>query len=265
MRAQRSFSQLAVVVGAALIATIGALLIAGCESRMNSGAYAPDSTLVYGSRRASDISATISFALKGSKKAEEARRAAIEAKKRAEEERKAAIEAKKRAEAERKAAEAKKAGSKKKGSSKKGKDAKKKAAPKAAEVEAAAPDTVRPVAKKTPKPPKLVEDRVFEIEEGARVQATITLTNRLARGPRPLLLHFVWIRPGGIRTYKKLIEFDPTGTDSTLTGALTISPDKRAAGDYKLRLYLFRELIAEKSFTLSGTGLQETEEGESQM
>jgi len=246
---------LAAALGAAAALAVP---LSGCATRASEGAYAPDSTYVYASKRASDVGATITFALKGSKKAEEAKRAAEEA-------RKAEIAAKKRAAEEKKAAERekdskKKSGSKKKSSKKKSADTGEiaKAAAKKAD---AAPGSSKPAAKKPKKSPRLVEDRSFEIEEGARVQATVTLADRLARGHRPLLVHMVWLKPGGKRTFKKQFEFDPTGADSTLTGALTISPERRAAGEYTLQVFLFRELVAEKTFDLTGAGL-EVEEGD---
>lgn len=221
----------------AALAAMLALPLAGCATRSSEGAYAPDSTLVYASLRPSDVDARITFALKGSKKAEEARKAEIAAKKRAAEEKKAAEREK----------------TAKKKPSKKPRASKKKAT--------AAADTTRSAPKKTP---RLVEDRIFEIEEGARVQASISLSNRLARGQRPLLFHMVWLKPDGKRTFKKQFEFDPTAADSTITGSMTISPEKRVPGTYTMRVFLFRELIAEKSFELTGTGadVEEREEGQ---
>jgi hypothetical protein len=96
-------------------------------------------------------------------------------------------------------------------------------------------------------------ERSFDLEEGARVQATITLENATARGNRPLLFHMVWLNPAKKRVFKKMVEWTPSDSSSTLTGSFTISPAKRTPGFYSLQVFLFRELIAEKSFELRGT------------
>ncbi len=108
------------------------------------------------------------------------------------------------------------------------------------------------------------DERVVETEEGARVQANIRLENVYARGRRPLALHFVWINPAQKKIFKRLLEYMPNDSDQVLTSSLTISPSKRAPGIYSLRVYLFRELIAEKFLELRGTGHEEQEEGEDQ-
>jgi hypothetical protein len=96
-------------------------------------------------------------------------------------------------------------------------------------------------------------ERAFDLEEGARVQATISLENSMARGTRPLLFHMVWLNPAKKRVFKKMVEWAPSDSSSTLTGYFTIPPARRTAGFYTLQVFLFRELIAEKSFELRGT------------
>jgi hypothetical protein len=94
----------------------------------------------------------------------------------------------------------------------------------------------------------------FETGEGSKVHAFVDITNRFARDTDLLDFHLVWIKPDDKTAFKKRIEYIPTDSDTTLTSALSIPPGRRKPGRYKLRVYLFRELIAEKSFLLIGEG-----------
>jgi hypothetical protein len=208
-------------------------MLSGCATRSEKGAYAADSTMTYASSRAADVNASITFELKGSRKAEAAREA----------------EAARKAEIRRKTESAK--------SSEPAKRAPKKRKP--ARKDTLSVKSAEPAPKKTEKRARR-EERIFDLEEGARVQATVAIENRHARGARPLLLHTVWLKPDGKRTYKKMLTLDPTGPDSTVTTSFTIDPARRPAGTYTLQVFLFRELVAEKTFELRGEGL-DVEEG----
>jgi hypothetical protein len=105
------------------------------------------------------------------------------------------------------------------------------------------------------------EERVFDIEEGARVQATVRLENVYARGKRPLMVHFVWLNPELKRVFKRMVEYAPNDSVQTLTSSMSLTPTKRSAGRYSLQVFLFREQIAEKSFQLRGKGAEEQEKG----
>jgi hypothetical protein len=108
--------------------------------------------------------------------------------------------------------------------------------------------------------------RVFEPGDRAKVHAFVDIANRHARGDRPLDFHLVWIKPNEKTAFKKRVEYVPSDDDTTLTSAMSIKPGKRNPGTYRLRVYLHRELIAEKSFLLLGTGEEaEAEEREALM
>lgn len=89
------------------------------------------------------------------------------------------------------------------------------------------------------------------------MQATVRLEEVYARGKRPLMLHFVWLNPERKRVFKRMVEYVPNDSTQTLTSSLSITPAKRSAGHYSLQVFLFREQIAEKSFELRGTGIEE--------
>lgn len=286
----------------AIVLTTGFLLSSsGCMTRSDSPVWGPDSTLVYPSKLAPDVNASITFQLKDSaardaaKKRDRERGREISRLRREREgllalEERWARERKERAETERKA-EAKKAGQKK---GKKGKktasDGETSSADPAKSVTAGgsklgapldpavrdsvaaidarlaalmAEDSTAGVAPWKLKRPdgKPAEERVFDIEEGARVQATIRLENVYARGKRPLMVHFVWLNLERKRVFKRMVEYAPNDSVQTLTSSMSLTPAKRSAGRYSLQVFLFREQIAEKSFELRGKGAEEQEKG----
>jgi hypothetical protein len=107
-----------------------------------------------------------------------------------------------------------------------------------------------------------VDEHVFDMEEGAKVLATIKLENPRGRGDRPLLFHFLWINQEGKAAFRKILEYVPNDSVTTLTSTFGISPLKRQPGRYSFRVYLFREIIAEKSFLLQGESLMPKEQDE---
>ena len=262
---------------------------AGCMTRSDTPVWGPDSTLVYPSKMANDVNATISFQLKDSaardaiKKADKERRREITKLKRKrddilalEEERyrKAQADAKRKAEAEKKSKGKKK---------KKAVDDSAPAPPLTLRADPAARDSLDALEKRITAletedslsallPWKLkredgavVGEHSFEIEEGASVRATIRLENVYARGKRPLMFHFVWVNPEGKRVFKRMLEYMPNDSTQSLTSTLSITPTKRSAGHYSLQVFLFREQIAEKPFELAGKGKEEDEKGDEGM
>ena len=260
----------------------------GCMTRSSTPVWGSDSTLVYPSKSANDVNATIRFQLMGSaardsvRKADKERRREITKLRRhrdnllaleEERDRKAKVEAKRKTDADRKA----------KAKKKRKKDAAE-PVPSAFGVTAlrpdpavrdtlaaietrlavlAAEDSVSAMAswkiKREDGAP--AEEHSFEIEEGARVQATIRLENVYARGKRPLMFHFVWTNPQQKRVFKRMVEYVPSDSTQTLSSSLSIPPGKRSPGHYALQVFLFREQIAEKSFELTGKGMEEKEKG----
>ncbi len=262
---------LLVLAGAIVWSLCGTL---GCATRQSSPVMGPDSTLVYPSKIPNDVQVSIRFTLKDSKRREEQRRLERERQRELERQRRQMERERKEREA-RERAERAKAKAKKKAS---GTPAKKKRSaqrsqgsptssrratlphPEAkapgsdgAHASGEVPPPSSPPAERSPRVPSLPPDeRVFELEEGARVQASLVIENPYGRGKRPLMFHTVWLNPEGKRVFKKMIQWTPNDSSRVLTSSLTISPSKRTAGEYRLQVYLFRELIAEKSIRLTG-------------
>jgi len=284
----------------ALLLFIGLVLgSTGCMTRSETPVWGPDSTLVYPSKLKNDLNTSVTFQMKDSAMRDAAKRRDRERGReiirlQRERENLLALEAEReqrlQADAKRKAEAQKKAGSKRGKKAKKGSrgggDALAEPKPSAAGTanlriapDPAIRDSLASIAvqlatlmaedsaaalapwKVRGTDGRLVEERVFDIEEGARVQATVRLDNVYARGKRPLMIHFVWLNPERKRVFKRMLEYVPNDSTQTLTSSLTISPTKRSAGTYSLQIFLFREQIAEKTLRLRGKGVEEQTKG----
>jgi len=90
----------------------------------------------------------------------------------------------------------------------------------------------------------------FTIMDKAKVCALFDLENRKLFMDREMMFHSEWIGPNGKSFYRKRIDLLPDDSSSTLRSSISITPEKRQAGNYIVRFFLFRELIAEKKFEL---------------
>jgi hypothetical protein len=104
------------------------------------------------------------------------------------------------------------------------------------------------ISKKSGEPIKA--DTVFNLKEKEKVYSVINLSNRKLNIDKDLMFHVDWLDSTGNSFYKKRIDLTPSDTSATLSSSISISPDKRNVGKYSIRIYLFRELIAEKYFHL---------------
>jgi hypothetical protein len=91
---------------------------------------------------------------------------------------------------------------------------------------------------------------VFALKENEDVYAVLDLENRLVNTGYDLMFHLDWTGPDGKSVYLKRIDLAAADSSSSIVSSISVAPDKRTAGEYKLRVYLFRELIAEKKFEL---------------
>ena len=101
--------------------------------------------------------------------------------------------------------------------------------------------------KKSRKTGKLIDEgKVFTIRQNRKLRALIELENY---ENQELMLHLEWIGPEQKPFLRKQLHLLP-GDTTSIRSSISISPEKRQAGKYMLRVYLFRELIAEKEFEL---------------
>lgn len=104
------------------------------------------------------------------------------------------------------------------------------------------------ISKRTGNPIK--EGKDFAIKENAKLYAVVKLINRKFHEDKDLMFHIDWLDSSGNSLFKKRIDLTTDDSSSTLMSSINISPDKRQPGNYSFRVYLFRELIAEKKFEL---------------
>jgi len=104
------------------------------------------------------------------------------------------------------------------------------------------------ISKKTGKPIKA--DTVFAINEKAKVYVAVKLFNRDFHKDKDLMFHIDWLDSTDNSFYTKRIDLAPSDSSAILSSSISISPEKRNVGKYMVRVYLFRELIAEKYFHL---------------
>lgn len=106
----------------------------------------------------------------------------------------------------------------------------------------------RKISKKTGKP--VGAGTVFKIKDKENLRAVVDLENVFAEKKRDLMFHFDWIKPDGKSLFFKPVTLSPGDSTSSISSSISIAPEVRQPGEYLLRLYYFRELIAEKKFTL---------------
>jgi hypothetical protein len=94
------------------------------------------------------------------------------------------------------------------------------------------------------------ENDKFIIMDEGWVQAIVSLSENVLEKDNLSMFHFDWISPSGYTTYLKREDHTLNDTLDYLKSAISLSPDVRSPGIYKLRIYYFREMIAEKSFEL---------------
>nr|NQU91165.1 hypothetical protein [Bacteroidota bacterium] len=106
----------------------------------------------------------------------------------------------------------------------------------------------RDVTKKTGE--RIGEGMVFTIMEKESIHVIVDMENRFAYGNRDLMFHIDWIGPDNESFYRKRIDLPPDDSSFTISSSIAIDPDRRLPGEYTTRVYLFRELIAEKKFDI---------------
>jgi len=102
------------------------------------------------------------------------------------------------------------------------------------------------ISKKTGKPIK--PNSVFELKGQSKLYVSVDWQE--AENERDLMFHIDWIDSSGKSFYKKRIDIFPSDSSSRIISSISIIPEKRKTGNYLVRVYLFRELIAEKNFQL---------------
>ena len=107
----------------------------------------------------------------------------------------------------------------------------------------------RKISKKNPGK-RIGEDTVFVIRKKRNVRAAVEIANRFAFAEHELKLRLNWYGPDGKVIYRKQFVLPPGDNTSILYSSISISPAKRQAGKYTLRVFLFQKMIGKKGFEL---------------
>lgn len=94
------------------------------------------------------------------------------------------------------------------------------------------------------------ENTIFTLKKNAKVYTLVDLINKNYYEYTKLMFHIDWLDSSGNSFYKKRIDLSPSDSISRITSSISITQKKRKVGNYIVRVYLFRELIAEKHFQL---------------
>ncbi|MCB0806422.1 MAG: hypothetical protein KDC05_11535, partial [Bacteroidales bacterium] len=98
---------------------------------------------------------------------------------------------------------------------------------------------------------------LFYMEKDDYVRAHVDLGNLFLKSNKPQMFHIEWIDREGHAFYMKREDLHPEDSISYLYSSISSTPD-REAGRYGLKVYHFRELIAEKYFNLIPDSLEQT-------
>ena len=90
----------------------------------------------------------------------------------------------------------------------------------------------------------------FRLKNNVNLIARIYLKNTDKYIGENLMFHIDWIDNQGESFYLKRIDLTPEKKENEFISAISLDTSGRAAGNYSIKVYLFRELIAEKNFTL---------------
>lgn len=93
-------------------------------------------------------------------------------------------------------------------------------------------------------------DTVFTLNERKYLRILVNFENVDEISADKALIHLDWIGPDGRSFYTKRIDSLNFDTTSVLESSVSLSPDKREAGNYLLKVYYYRELIAQRRVTL---------------
>jgi len=91
---------------------------------------------------------------------------------------------------------------------------------------------------------------VFTIKKNRKVRALINLKNLKLQDESDAVFHIDWVYANGNSFHKKQVTLPLPDSSSVIESYISISPEIRDQGDYTIKVYYFRELIAEKNFHL---------------
>jgi hypothetical protein len=93
-------------------------------------------------------------------------------------------------------------------------------------------------------------DSVFKIKDKSNLTALVKLVKNNSGGSDLMKFFIDWIGPDDSSFYRKKIVLAGEDTSSVISSSISVSGIKRKPGNYLVRLYLSKKLLAEKKFIL---------------
>lgn len=104
------------------------------------------------------------------------------------------------------------------------------------------------LSKKTGKP--IGVDSIFVIGDKAKIKAVVNIKKSEIKADEQMKFYFEWIGPDNKTFYKKKVEYSTGDSTFTISNSISISPEKRQAGSYTLKILYRKKIIAEQKFEL---------------
>jgi hypothetical protein len=82
------------------------------------------------------------------------------------------------------------------------------------------------------------------------VKAVVSIEKQDIKTNEQMKFYFNWIGPDGKSFYKKRIVYTTSNPFFTISNSISITPEKRLPGKYKLRVSYSKKIIAEQKFEL---------------
>jgi len=93
-------------------------------------------------------------------------------------------------------------------------------------------------------------DTIFTLNTRDNLRVRIPVDRFQKKKGESLMFHLDWVGPDDKSFYTKRIDFSPNDSLFIINSSVSLSPEKREPGKYMLKVYYFRELIAQKAFNL---------------
>lgn len=97
---------------------------------------------------------------------------------------------------------------------------------------------------------RLLAATTFTTGRKSKVYARVNLLNRELHTGSDVMVHMDWIDPEGNSFFIKKEYLTAGDTATSISSAISIPSERREPGAYKFRVYLFRELVVEKNFSV---------------
>ncbi|MCK4546877.1 MAG: hypothetical protein KAW17_05460 [Candidatus Eisenbacteria sp.] len=91
----------------------------------------------------------------------------------------------------------------------------------------------------------------FVLKSGKKLRGVVDVEN--AEPGEELVFHLLWVKPTGKKAFVKRVAMTPEESTTRFQTSLSLNPEKREAGTYLLKVYLFRKLLVAREVDLQSS------------